>query len=596
MKKIRNKTMHWWRLFNTLYRNFRRRMAFVILLGFVSSFLEGFGVALLVPLIAFLMNGSGAPTGALAKFVSALPIGFLGSWSFKAIFILVAILFLAKGAVLFWAGVFRSNTRTRYSKSIRERLYRQMLLSSFSYLRAQKVGNFDHILVSDLKSSAKLFQFSTEVIGSVANLFSYAAVAFVLSPSIAGVTLVGGALFLLAWNPVFMRMHKHMRTLMRIRTDTAHAIGETLIGIKTIKALAVEKESLSRVRGYFDTTEMIERKKDIVRLGAKLSVEPVSLLFIAGVFAVSYFYLSFDITTFIPIVYLIQQMFVRISKIQSSLHMVNDTLVPAERVAEMIAETEANKEPRGGSLPFKLDKEFALSHVQFSYRGEPVFSDLSFSVKRGEFVGIIGPTGSGKTTMVDLLLRLMEPSHGCVLLDGTDASHFQIADWRKKIMYVPQESFLLNATIADNVRFLQDDISDAAVSEAIARAQLGSLVARVPKGMNTPVGERGAELSGGERQRIAIARALARNPDVLIFDEATSALDFETEASVKSVIDGLKGTVTIIVIAHRISTVLGADRIIALESGQIVEEGSPRELQANPHSYLSRMLSFVAST
>lgn len=569
-------------------------MAFVIFLGFFSSFLEGFGVALLVPLIAFLMNGSSAPTGALAKFVSALPLGFLGSWSFKAIFILVAVLFLAKGAVLFWAGVFRSNTRTCYSKSMRERLYRQMLLSSFSYLRSQKVGNFDHILVSDLKSSAKLLQFSTEVIGSAANLFSYAAVAFMLSPSIAAVTLVGGALFLLAWNPVFMRMHKHMRILMRIRTDTSHAIGETLIGIKTIKALAVEKESFTRVRGYFDTTEMIERKKDIVRLGAKLSVEPVSLLFIAGVFAVSYFYLSFDITTFIPIVYLIQQMFVRISKIQSSLHMVEDTLVPAERVAEMIMETDANKEPRGGTLPFVFSKELALSHVRFSYRGEPVFSDLSFSVKCGEFVGIIGPTGSGKTTMVDLLLRLMEPAGGCVLLDGTDAAHFRIADWRKKIMYVPQESFLLNATIADNVRFLQNDISLASVAEAIARAQLGSLVARVPKGIDTPVGERGAELSGGERQRIAIARALARDPEVLIFDEATSALDFETEASVKSVIDGLKGTVTIIVIAHRISTVLGADRIIALESGQIVEEGSPKELQRNPHSYLSRMLSFVA--
>ncbi len=569
-------------------------MAFSIFLGFTSSFLEGFGVALLVPLIAFLMNGNGAPTGALEKFISALPIGFLGSWSFKAVFILVAVLFLAKGAVLFWAGVFRSNTRTRYSKMMRERLYRQMLLSSFSYLRSQKIGNFDHVLVSDLKSSAKLLQFSTEVISSVANLFSYAAIAFVLSPSIAAVTLAGGALFLFAWNPVFMRMHAHMRTLMRIRTDTAHAIGETLIGIKTIKALAVEKESLSRVRGYFDTTEMIERKKDLVRLGAKLSVEPISLLFISGVFAVSYFYLSFDITTFVPIVYLIQQMFVRTSKIQSSLHMVEDTLVPAERVAEMITETEANKEPRGGTLPFTFNTELALSHICFSYRGEPVFSDLSFSVQRGEFVGIIGPTGSGKTTMVDLLLRLMEPSGGRVLLDGSDAAQFRIADWRKKIMYVPQESFLLNATIADNVRFLQNDISDAAVKEAIARAQLGSLVARVPKGIDTQVGERGAELSGGERQRIAIARALARNPEILIFDEATSALDFETEASVKSVIDGLKGTVTIIVIAHRISTVLGADRIIALDNGRIVEEGSPKELQENPTSYLSRMLSFVA--
>lgn len=593
MKKIRNTVMQWWRLFNTLYRNFRRRMAFVVFLGFVSSFLEGFGVALLVPLIAFLLNGHGVPMGTVGKFISSIPLGSMGGWSFKVMGAVVVVLFLAKGAVLFWAGVFRANTLTNYSRTMRERLYRQMLRSSFSYLRSQKIGSFDHVLISDLKMSATLLQSSTEVVRSAANLCSYAAIAFILSPPIAGVTLLGGALFLAAWNPVFVRLRKYMRRLMRIRSEMAHAISETLIGIKTIKALGVEEPSLERVQMYFNETEDTERKKDLVRLASKLSVEPVALFFIISVFAVSYFYLSFDITTFIPIVYLIQQMFLRVGKIQTSLHVVDDSIAHAEKVAAMIVETDLNKEPRGGTRPFSLEKELSLSHIGFSYRGEPIFSDLSFSVRRGEFVGIIGPTGSGKTTMVDLLLRLMEPSSGRVLLDGVDASQFRIADWRKKIMYVPQESFLLNATVADNVRFLEKHIADTAVTDALARAELGGLVARLPKGVDTPVGERGAELSGGERQRIAIARALARNPAVLIFDEATSALDFETEASVKSVIDGLKGKVTIIVIAHRISTVLGADRVIALENGRIVEEGSPAKLQANPDSYLSRMLSFV---
>lgn len=270
-------------------------------------------------------------------------------------------------------------------------------------------------------------------------------------------------------------------------------------------------------------------------------------------------------------------------------------MIHAERVAEVLRETEANKEPRGGSRPFSFAENLSLSHVWFAYRGESVFSDLSFSVARGEFVGIIGPSGAGKTTMVDLLLRLMEPETGHVLLDGVPASAFRIADWRENIMYVPQESFLLNASVADNVRFFDASITDEAVQNAIVRAHLSELVLRLPKGIYTNVGERGAELSGGERQRIAIARALARSPAVLILDEATSALDFETEASVKKVIEELKGMVTIIVIAHRISTVLGADRIIALENGRIIEEGSPKELQGNPHSYLSRMLSFVKS-
>ena len=162
-------------------------------------------------------------------------------------------------------------------------------------------------------------------------------------------------------------------------------------------------------------------------------------------------------------------------------------MVHAERIAEVLRETEANKEPRGGSLPFSFSKELALSHIHFSHRGEPVFSDLSFSLKRGEFVGVIGPSGAGKTTMVDLLLRLIEPSSGSVLLDGTPASHFRVADWRTKIIYVPQESFLLNASIRDNVRFMQD-ISDAVVVEALALAQVAAFVARLRDGEKTRVG------------------------------------------------------------------------------------------------------------
>ena len=592
MDRIHKKFSHWWRLFNALYRNFRRRMAFVVFLGSVSSFFEGFGVALLVPLIALLVGGD-AQAGGIFKFLSALPLGFAGQWSFKTLFALAVFFFVAKAAILFWAGVFRANTLTRYMRVMRERLFHGLLGSSFSYLRAQKLGDFDHVFISDLKMSGKFLGFSTEALRSCANLLSYAAIAFMLSPPVAAVTLAGGVLFMFAWHPIFVRLRKLLRLTMRIRTDMAHTINETLIGIKSIKALGMERETMWRMRTNFETIEAIEHKKEITRLATKLSVEPVSLVFIVCVFAVSYFFLSFDIVTFIPIVYLIQQMFTRVGKIQSALHVVEDSMVHAERIAKVLREIEANKEPRGGSQPFSFAKELALSHIHFSYRGEPVFSDLSFSLKRGEFVGVIGPSGAGKTTMVDLLLRLIEPSSGSVLLDGTPASHFRVADWRTKIMYVPQESFLLNASIRDNVRFMQD-ISDAAVAEALAQAQLSVFVARLPDGEKTRVGERGTALSGGERQRIAIARALARRPDILILDEATSALDFETEAGIKEVIDALKGRVTLIVIAHRISTVLGADRIVALDNGRIVEAGSPCALQADPNSYLSRMLSLAS--
>ena len=206
-------------------------------------------------------------------------------------------------------------------------------------------------------------------------------------------------------------------------------------------------------------------------------------------------------------------------------------------------------------------------------------SEVSLRVKRGEAVGLVGPSGSGKSTLVDVLLGLMVPSSGVISVDGINAQD-RIRWWQDQIGYVPQSIFLTDDTLRKNVAFgiPNSAINDVAVDAAIRAAQLEEFVKTLPLGLETFVGERGVRLSGGQRQRIGIARALYHNPDVLVLDEATSSLDTETEHGVMQAVQALQGEKTVIIVAHRLSTVEYCDRLYRLESSRIVDEGTFEEV------------------
>ena len=217
-----------------------------------------------------------------------------------------------------------------------------------------------------------------------------------------------------------------------------------------------------------------------------------------------------------------------------------------------------------------FQNEVSVEHLNFRYAedGPPVFKDLCFSIPKGQFVGIIGSSGAGKTTFVDTLLGLLKPSQGAILVDGIDI-HSDISAWRAGLAYVPQTIYLMDGTIRENIAFgiASERIDDVQVVKALQMAELYDFVMSLSNGLDTQVGERGVRLSGGQRQRIGIARALYCRPDVLILDEATSALDNETEKSITDTILKLKGQITIIAIAHRVSTLVDCDFKIRFENG-----------------------------
>jgi subfamily B ATP-binding cassette protein MsbA len=245
-------------------------------------------------------------------------------------------------------------------------------------------------------------------------------------------------------------------------------------------------------------------------------------------------------------------------------------------------------EGAGGSRSLARARgDIEFRHVTFAYGGDKgdVLRDVSFHVRRGETVAIVGPNGSGKTTLVSLVPRFYDAQQGSVLLDGVDVREYRLTDLRSQVSLVSQDVVLFNDTIRNNIAFNAVDKTDAEVEAAARAANVMEFVAQQPQGLDTPLTDRGQNLSGGQRQRISIARALLKDSPVLILDEATAALDNESERRVQYELGVLMQGRTTLVIAHRLSTVEGADRIIVLDQGQIVESGTHQELLARGGLY-----------
>ena len=254
-------------------------------------------------------------------------------------------------------------------------------------------------------------------------------------------------------------------------------------------------------------------------------------------------------------------------------------------------EVQKQQEKNSGVIPFSFEDSLSFQDVHFSYEdmNTEVLQGISFRIHKGETFGLVGSSGAGKTTIVDLILRLLTPTKGAIMLDNKNISDIALLDWRKNIGYVSQDIFLINDTFTNNIRFFNAGITDSEIQDAAKMAQIHDFIEQSPHWYDTIIGDRGITLSGGQRQRIVIARILATKPQILILDEATSALDPESEKMIHNVLENLRGKITVFIIAHRLSTVMNADTVVVLDHGKIVESASPKKLLEDENSYFYKM-------
>lgn len=580
-------------LFRYAYSGYKWQIVLITILGFVGGLTGGLGVGMLIPLFSLVTKQNDTANtlqipNTFQHFLRQFFAFFDLKISLHLVLGLMIALFILKALVSILINYISERVAAQYLKDVGSSLFKKTLTANWPFLINQKVGYLDRMIASDATSAAAILQTSSEMMLRLTALLTYTLLALKISTPITLWSLLFGTIIVLVFKPFFYKLRRLSLTVGNTGKDLSHHINESVIGIKTVKAFGVEDAIAEKGSGFFETLKKVQIRIGVISRAQGYLFEPASLIFISVLFAYSTRIPGFDIASFAVIIYLIQKMFGFIQGVQGKIDDINSAYPRLKTMLAYQKDLENNQESASGTKPFKFDNSLEIKNVSFTYPNTEnnILQNINFSVKRGEMIGIIGPSGAGKTTLVDLLLRLLEPQDGTIEIDDMEVSAISLNSWHQKVGYVPQDVFLLHDTVEANIRFYDGAISQKRVEEAAKLANIYDFIQELPDKFQTSVGERGVKLSGGQKQRISLARVLAKEPSLLILDEATSSLDNESEAMIQKAINNLKGKVTVIVIAHRLTTVMNADRLIVLNKGTIAETGAPDELINNANSYL----------
>ena len=482
-----------------------------------------------------------------------------------------------------------AHTTNRIDVELGARLFRHLFALPIAYFQSRRVGDS----VARVRELENIRQFIT---GSALTLIIdisftgvFLAVMFYYSPLLTWIVM--GAF------PFYVALSLSVVPLFRRRLDEKFKRGaenqaflvESVTGVETIKAMAVEPQMQSRweeqlagyVQSSFSTLTLATIATQIATFLNK-AVIVLTLFFgaqlvIAGQLTVG------ELVAFNMLAANVSGPVLRLAQLWQDFQ---QSRVSIDRLGDIL---NAQPEPSiaGTASLSRIRGDIEFQHVTFRYRidTQPVLTDVTLSIKAGQVVGIVGPSGSGKSTLTKLIQRLYVPEIGRVMVDGVDLALIDAAWLRRQIGVVLQENILFNRTVRENIALVDPAMPMERVIEAAELAGAHDFVGQLPRGYDTVIGERGASLSGGQRQRIAIARALINNPQILIFDEATSALDYESESIIQANMRRISAGRTVLIIAHRLSTVRGADRIITIDQGRLTEDGTHDELMRHGGRY-----------
>ncbi len=494
----------------------------------------------------------------------------------------IIVIYLARGLGRYFASSIMQTIGQSAVRDLRNNLFDNLQKLSFSFYSKNKTG----AIISRITNDVQMIQDAVsivvyEIVRESLTMVALLCVVFYRDPYLAAISLLvipfSGALI--------GRLGRSLRSIatesQARMADMNSMLVETFGGIRIVQAFGMEKYETERFakanEKYFDTI------KRTIRIN-ELSSPLMEFIGAFGIAAIIYYGGSqviagkSSVGTFFSFITALFMLYQPISKLSRANNKIQQAMASAKRIFELIDTPKDITDKENAIEKKDFQKSIVFDHVSFSYEAENVLSDISLTINKGEVVALVGSSGAGKSTLVNLLPRFFDVTEGSIKIDGIDIRDMTVKSLRAKTGIVTQEIFLFADSIANNIAYGHTTIDKTKITDAARSAYADDFINELPEKYETTIGERGVKLSGGQRQRISIARAIMKNPELLILDEATSALDSESERMVQQALSNLMRERTVLVIAHRLSTIKHADKIVVIEKGRIIDTGRHDEL------------------
>ena len=563
-----------------------------IALMVVSAGLDAFTLVLLIPFLQSLF-GVEILGGADMSSLEQLLDGWFGAWirsgdpldALRNVCLLVLGALGVKNLALYGARLLTVYVQEHVERNIRDDVYGHLQYLPLSFFGQMKVGQLITRVLNDTREARTVITFAlTDVLRQAVTAVTYVVFLLLMSWQLTLVALVTGPLVAVGLSPILRRLKGSYGKAFQQRGELVSVAQETMSGIRLVKSFGAEEHERAR---FGESSRRYARR--MVRANAlSQAAGPISET-LSSVIALVLIWIGANMVlgtgtlsaaVFISFVTMAVRLVSPVKALAQFPAKMQLSIAAAERFFEILdAQAEPRRQP--GEEPVRAPRESIRFHdVDFEYESErPVLHGVNFEARPGEVVALVGPSGAGKSTLVDLLPRFIDPTGGRITMDGRDLKDIPLGSLRSLFGVVSQETVIFHDTVRANISY-GEERDEEDIWEAIRAANAEEFIRDLPDGIDTLLGDRGVRLSGGQRQRVGIARAILRDPPLLILDEATSSLDTESEQLIQAALDRLLRGRTVFVIAHRLSTISGADRILALEDGRLVESGTHDELLA----------------
>ncbi len=509
----------------------------------------------------------------------------------KVLCLTIMVVFLTKNIFLYMKNYFMTVVQFHLITEMRNRLYKHFNALSLSYFDQKKSGELTSIVINDVANLRRALGTSFhQLLVEPINLLAFIILLFIISWKLALLSIVILPIAGLTILSIGRSIRRKSKRTAAMIAGITNIITETLSSIRVVKAFAMEGYEVQR---FFKEThhyfQLILRRAKLRLLASPITetlgvMIGVLLLWVGGIEVLSGEGLTpEDFLRFILLLFAMMDPLRKLSKVNVSLQA---GAASAERIFSIL-DTEPNIVDKTDSVKINsFEKQIMFNNVSFKYEfDDTVLKDISFEIEKGSVVALVGSSGAGKSTLADLIPRFYDVDKGGITIDGHDIRDLSLNSLRRLMGIVTQETILFNDTVRANIAYGQIDVNDEQVIPAAKAANALEFINELSEGFDTVIGEKGVKLSGGQRQRLAIARAIMKNPPILILDEATSALDTESDRLVHKALETLMVDRTVLVIAHRLSTVTNADKIILLDKGEIKEMGTHNELMEKKGLY-----------